>query len=397
MTCRLFRSLFLLPVVFAISASMCLAQGGAITRIEENSPSITYSGNWYTNAGSGNSGGGATLTNETGARAVITFTGRSITWIGVMDRWNGLATVSVDGQPYKVDGWGPTTRYQAVLFSVNGLSIGPHKLSLEINHERGPNGEGSWVWIDAFDVEDGAGVAGGIPAATVGHFENDNPALTYTGIWYSNTNSVHSGGTAVLASGAGSAVSLNFHGTGVAWVAYRDAWSGLARVFLDNELKATIDTYLLAGQARAAIYTVEDLPLGDHSLRIEATGTSNPSSGAAWVWVDAFDVMETTTVIPPQTPMLSMNAAAYCIDSPWILIVSNAAPNASVRLSGTTNGAPWTTPGWATTNAAGDLRVNGTYAEGTHGLYTLTVEIGGKTSNTVSVSVSGDCRSTVHQ
>src|SRR5687767_5432344 len=122
MICRL-RNALLLPVVFALSASFCLAQTGAVTRIEENDPSITYSGNWYTNASPSNSKGGAALTNATGARAVVTFTGRSITWIGVGDRWNGLATVTVDGQPYKVDGWAATTRYQEVLFTVSGLSI----------------------------------------------------------------------------------------------------------------------------------------------------------------------------------------------------------------------------------------------------------------------------------
>src|SRR5688572_10192570 len=117
MTSRL-RHLLLLPVVFALSVPFCLGQSGVITRIEENNPSITYSGNWYTNGSAGNSQGGAALTNATGARAVVTFTGRAITWIGVMDRWNGLATVTVDGQPYKVDGWGAATRYQAVLFTV---------------------------------------------------------------------------------------------------------------------------------------------------------------------------------------------------------------------------------------------------------------------------------------
>jgi len=389
MTCRL-RNLFILPFVFAISASFCMAQTGAITRIEETDPSIVYSGNWYTNSSTGNSGGGAALTNATGARAVVTFTGRAITWIGVADRWNGLATVTVDGQPYKIDGWGATTHYQAVMFTVNGLAPGPHKLSIEINHERGPNGEGSWVWIDAFDVQDGGAVAGGLPAATVGHIENDNPAVTYTGIWYSNVNSVLSGGTAVLAVSSGAAVSLNFHGTGVAWITYRDEWSGLARIILDNELKATIDTYLLPQQARTAAYTVEGLPLGDHSLRIEVTGTHNLRSGGSWVWLDAFDVLQ-AGAIQPQTPVLSLNSTTYCVGSSWILGATNALPNSSVRLIGTSNGTSWSFPGWTTTDAAGNLSQTGTFANGTQGTHTLTVEIDGKTSNTVSFAIS-DCK-----
>jgi hypothetical protein len=269
-----------------------MAQTGSITRIEENDPSITYSGTWFTNGSEGNSGSSAALTNSTGARAVVTFTGTGISWLGVADRWNGLATVTLDGEPRKIDGWAETTIYQAVLFTVNGLSVGPHKLSIEINHERGPNGEGSWVWIDAFDIQNGSGVSGGLPAATVGRVENDNPAVTYTGIWYTNSHPMHSGGTAVLAVGASSAVTLNFNGTGVAWVTYRDEWSGLARVILDGELKATIDTYLSPGRAQTAPYIVEGLPPGNHTITIEVTGTQNESSGGAWVWLDAFDVIK---------------------------------------------------------------------------------------------------------
>jgi hypothetical protein len=389
MICRL-RSVFLLPVVLAVCASFCLAQTGPITRIEEDDPSITYSGNWYTNGNPGNSGGSAALTNATGARAVVTFTGRAISWIGVADRWNGLATVTLDGQPRKIDGWAADTRYQAVLFTVSGLSIGPHKLSIEINHERGPNGEGSWVWLDAFDVQEGGGVAGGLPAATVGRIENDNPDLTYTGIWYSNINTSHSGGSAVLALSSGAAVSLNFKGTGVAWIAYRDEWSGLARVILDGELKVTVDTYLLPGQSSTAAYRVEGLPIGDHSLTIEVTGTHNQRSGGSWVWLDAFDVLQTTTT-ETQTPLLSINSTAYCVGAAWSLGVSNARPNAPVRLIGTSNGQSWVVAEWATTDANSNLRQVGVFAEGTEGNHTLRVEIDSKTSNTISFVIS-NCR-----
>ena len=381
------RSSFLVLVVIAMSASFCLAQTGGIVRIEEDDPSITYSGNWYSNESPNNSGGSAALTNTTGARVVVTFTGRAITWIGVADRWNGLATLNLDGQPYKIDSWAAATRYQAALFTVNGLSIGPHRLSIEVNHERGPNGEGSWVWLDAFDVQDGSGVAGGIPAATVGRIENNNPAVSYTGIWYSNNNSTHSGSSAELASGAGSAVSLNFNGTGIAWIAYRDEWSGLARVILDGELKATIDTYLLPGQSRTAPYTLEGLPLGNHSLRIEVTGTRNLRSGGSWVWLDAFDVME-TNITQPKPPILSITATTYCVGSAWSLGVSNAPPNASVRLMGTSNGQSWLVNEWTTTDASSSISQRGTFAEGTQGNHTLRVEIDGRTSNAISFAVS---------
>ena len=66
MTSRIARIFFLIPVLLALSVSLALAQGG-VTRVDNNDPSITYSGNWYSNSNSAHIGGVAALTN-TGAR-----------------------------------------------------------------------------------------------------------------------------------------------------------------------------------------------------------------------------------------------------------------------------------------------------------------------------------------
>ena len=287
MMSRTLRAFFLLPLLFAFSASHAAAQ--SITRVEQNDPSVIYSGNWYSNSNAANTGGLAALTNTKGARVAITFTGTGISWIGVADGWAGLATVYLDGVMTIVNTYASVSRYQQALFSARGLSGGPHTLSIEITHERGAGTEGSWVWIDAFDIENGAPVPGGAAAPT-GHVEENNAALVLTGRWYSNSNPAHSGGTAVLATDAGSRIAINFNGTGVSWTAYRDEWSGVARVYVDGEAKTTIDNYLSPSQARMVLYSIGGLPSGAHSLTIEATGTRNSSSKGSWVWVDAFDV-----------------------------------------------------------------------------------------------------------
>ena len=89
---------------------------------------------------------------------------------------------------------------------------------------------------------------------------------------------------------AGSRVTLSFNGTGIAWIAYRDEWSGIARVYVDGELKTTIDNYLSPPQTGEAPYSITGLASGSHTLTIEATGTRNGSSKGSWIWVDAFDV-----------------------------------------------------------------------------------------------------------
>ena len=94
----------------------------------------------------------AALTNTRGARVSITFTGTGITWIGVVDAWSGLANVYVDGALKILDTYSEMSRYQNPMWTVRGLSPGPHTMSIEVLHERGPGTDGSWVWIDAFDV-----------------------------------------------------------------------------------------------------------------------------------------------------------------------------------------------------------------------------------------------------
>src|ERR1700674_783382 len=91
-----------LPVACVASISLGLAQTGT-TRVEENDPSITYTGTWYTNHESPNSGGAAFLTNAKGARAAISFTGTGITWIGVADPYSGIAQVYLDGTLNTID------------------------------------------------------------------------------------------------------------------------------------------------------------------------------------------------------------------------------------------------------------------------------------------------------
>ena len=289
MTSRGARIFFILTSIIALSASAARAQ---VTRIEQNDPSIVYSGTWWTNGSASNTGGVAALTNQPGCRATLTFTGTGIIWIGEADGYSGLATVYLDGAMQVVDTYGgDPTKYQTPLFSAHGLSGGPHTLTIEVTHERDSHTQGSWVWIDAFDIENGSGVTGGVTANS-GRIEENNPALALTGRWYANNGPNHSGGGSVLAMDKGSRITINFNGTGVSWLGYRDEWSGLANVYIDGTLKTTIDTYLSPMQTQVQIYNIGQLPSGTHSLTIEATGTRNQSSKGSWVWVDSFDVTQ---------------------------------------------------------------------------------------------------------
>jgi len=281
--------ILLLPVFFGACLSMSLAQTNSTVRLEHDDASITYTGDWYSNGSLAHSVGSSALTNARGATATLSFTGTGVTWIGVVDPWSGLANAFVDGTMYVVDTYGSSTLYQRPLFSVQGLPAGPHTLSIEVMHARDGNAQGSWVFIDAFDISNGSGTPGGFTALP-GRIEQKNPASIYTGSWFTNEYALHSGGNAALSIDHGSSVTFSFTGTGISWIAYRDEWSGIANVILDGTTETLVDTYAFPAEAHTAAYTVGNLPSGIHTLTIEVTGTHNPNSGGSWLWVDAFDV-----------------------------------------------------------------------------------------------------------
>src|SRR5204862_7815866 len=140
-----------------------------------------------------------------------------ISWIGVSEAYAGLATVYLAGAMQVINTYSPISQNQKVLFSARGLASGAHTFSIEVTHERGPGTDGSWVWIDAFDIV-GTAVAGGVTAGT-GRVEQNNPAMTYTGHWYANNSAALSGGGGALAMDAGARASLSFTGSGVSWLA----------------------------------------------------------------------------------------------------------------------------------------------------------------------------------
>jgi hypothetical protein len=288
MKCRI-RTALLVPFLLALGTTVGSAQSN--TRIEQNDPSVVYSGNWYSNSSSNNTGALAALTNTRGARLSLSFTGSGINWIGTSDRWSGIATVYVDGKMTLVNTYSASDRSQQVLFGAHGLGSGPHTISIEVMHERGPSTEGSWVWVDAFEIVGGAPIPGGI-TATAGHIEDHSPSISFSGRWYTSQSSQHSGGTAVLAMDAGFKLTLNFEGTGISWIGYRDEWSGLAHVYVDGAARTTVDCFQSAAAARTVLYTINGLAPGPHTLTIEVTGTRNASANGAWIWVDAFDVVQ---------------------------------------------------------------------------------------------------------
>src|SRR5256885_829796 len=120
--------------------------------------------------------------------------------------------------------------------------------------------------------------------------EENDPSVVYKGVWYTQYRSDLSGGSIVESPDVNGTASLTFYGTGVSWIGFRATWGGIAQVYLDGTLKATVDTYAPTEQAQVVMYTASGLTAGYHTPTIKVTGTWSPSRCCVWIVVDAFAV-----------------------------------------------------------------------------------------------------------
>jgi len=301
--------------VAAIWPVALLAQ--AVTRFEYNDPRIAYTGTWYGNTNSLDAGGSATLTNLKGSQAIVVFTGTGITWIGVSDGYSGLCYVTIDGVQTVVDtsNAASATYYRQPLFTAQGLTAGLHRLTIEVIHQRDSTTQGSWVWVNAFDITNGT-LMSTTQVTGAGLGPQTSVAANYNGEWFTTTRAEFGGGSINSTVSPGAGVNFSFNGTAVTWIGYRDQWSGLAQVYIDGLLQNTVDTYLNPAQAQTPTWSVSGLTPGDHILRIVATGTNDAASGGAWVWVNGFQVSGSVTTTPLSITAGGVVSAASFVPAP---------------------------------------------------------------------------------
>jgi hypothetical protein len=228
-----------------------------------------------------------------GATATFTFTGTQVAWISARCELCGIAHIILDGALVaRVDTWKPLPRppTSEAMWVSPVLPDGSHTITIRVSGERNPSSEGVVVAVDAFDVR-----SGGAPPAestTPTRLEESAAALAPPGTWSEVTSAAAgtslSGGRAVFTQVAGAKATLQFTGTGVRWLGVRCEVCGIANVFLDGALVATVDTF--ASARRADVMFETGLPAASHTLVIEVTGSANAASSDSIIVVDAFEI-----------------------------------------------------------------------------------------------------------
>jgi hypothetical protein len=256
----------------------------ATSHLQESDPALAVSANWTLDDGQRPwSGGFAYLAQTAGAVATLTFRGSEVRWISYHGPECGIARVYVDGVFVReVDNYAAHTQVQELVFEATGLAPGAlHTLTIEATGRANPAASAAKVVLDAFDVTN-AGE----------RFEQNEWAVSYTGDWVLNNNKPWSEGTSMAAYYPDLTATLKFVGTGVSWIGFRAARTGIAQVYVDGVRYPDVDCYVPSGEGwQDTVFSVAGLAPGAHTLQIKVTGEKNPNATNAYIVVDAFDVV----------------------------------------------------------------------------------------------------------
>jgi len=201
--------------------------------------------------------------------------------------------VGVAGVQFKIDGANlggeDTTSPYAISWDTTTAANGSHSLTATARDAAGNSTTSTTVIVSVSNTSTGGTT----------RIEENDPSVAYTGNWIPQSRADLSGGSIVEGPDAGSTASLTFNGTGVSWIGFRADFGGIAEVYLDGVLKATVDTYSPTQQAQAVMYTASGLASGTHTVMIRVTGTWSASACCTWIVVDAFDVTSGGGGTPP--------------------------------------------------------------------------------------------------
>ncbi|UJF32791.1 hypothetical protein [Paenibacillus hexagrammi] len=253
--------------------------GTQITRLEETSSAVRYTGTFSVLNNDQISAGKALYSYGNGAQVAVVFKGTSFEWYGFKGPWNGIANVYIDNKLVgTVDSYQSSFSYMQRLFAAQDLTDSLHVFKIVNTTTRNPNSQGSNLPVDFFQID---GRVGSL-------IENDDASLKYNANWSQNLNDAHSGKTASYSWDLYANVQFTFTGTSVAWFGYTNMYNGIADVYIDNKYITQIDTYSSEAKFNQLLYQTSNLTNGIHTIKVERSGKKNTASSGTNLPIDYF-------------------------------------------------------------------------------------------------------------
>jgi hypothetical protein len=259
------------------------------TRYDQTNPNIVKTGSWadYTSPASYLGSYGRSSTG--GASATIWFTGTQLDYIAMKGLTTGYAEIWVDG--VKVTGASPINLYsspavyQQLVWTTGPLTSGLHCVKIV---RSASSAAGKYLTLDAVDIY-------GTISAPPTRYEQADARIEKTGSWTDFTKTAASGGSygrSLTSTPEQASATIHFTGTRLDWIAMKGTTAGVADVYLDGTLMATIDLNAATATYNVVVWSTGTLLEGDHTVRI----VRDPDSGATrYLTLDAVEIWGTIT------------------------------------------------------------------------------------------------------
>ncbi|WP_405435891.1 hypothetical protein OG373_04045 [Streptomyces avidinii] len=125
--------------------------------------------------------------------------------------------------------------------------------------------------------------------------DNADPAVVHTGPWTHAANQSTTAsdilGTESYTNTAGATAELTFTGTGIGLYSVKNSNLGIIKVYVDGTPAGTADLYGTSKTAPQRVFLSAPLAHGQHTIKVECTGTKNASATDAYALIDAFQVI----------------------------------------------------------------------------------------------------------
>lgn len=121
-------------------------------------------------------------------------------------------------------------------------------------------------------------------------YEDDREVIRYQGGWDNRDGDEFSATGVTYSDVAGHQASLNFVGTGIAWIGTTAPDQGMASVFIDGQAQGQVDQFSDEGETMVTSFAITDLAYGPHTITIEVAESRNPAATGSRITIDAFDI-----------------------------------------------------------------------------------------------------------
>ena len=163
-----------------------------------------------------------------------------------------------------------------------------------------------------------------------GRFEENDPLLIYAGTWTTVTEARASGGALRRSAQEGATVQLTFPGPNVRWITTRGPDRGIARVFVNDEDKGTVDLYAAAEQFGVEFSYGGLDETKSHTIVLEVTGQRSGAATGSNVDLDSFIAVG---AVAPEPLRFENTDPAVFYDRRWDLTPAARASGGSVHRS----------------------------------------------------------------